>query len=122
MQVDSCVLVIFGASGDLTRRKLIPAMYEMFCAGLLPREACVLGTARRAKSDDDWRGELEPWVREHAAHFDEDAWHSIADPSRAVPADARRYGLGRGPDRGRSRIICAPRTPPPRPPKDKKAS
>jgi glucose-6-phosphate 1-dehydrogenase len=88
MQVDSCVLVIFGASGDLTRRKLIPAMFEMFCAGLLPREACVLGTARRAKSDDDWREELEPWVREHAAQFDEDAWHKFAQHIHYHACDA----------------------------------
>lgn len=78
MQVDPCVLVIFGASGDLTRRKLIPAMYEMHRAGLLPPEACVLGTARREKSDDDWREELEPWVREHACAFEESTWRTFA--------------------------------------------
>ena len=78
MQADPCVLVIFGASGDLTRRKLIPAMYEMHRAGLLPSEACVLGTARSAKSDDQWREELEPWVREHANEFDESVWREFA--------------------------------------------
>ena len=78
MQVDPCVLVIFGASGDLTRRKLIPAMYEMFLAGLLPEEACVLGTARREKTDDEWREELAPWVREMANEFDEESWRAFA--------------------------------------------
>ena len=78
MQADPCVLVIFGASGDLTRRKLIPAMYEMHRAGMLPPEACVLGTARRPKTDDEWRAELEPWVREHANGFDPQAWRTFA--------------------------------------------
>lgn len=78
MEVDPCVLVIFGASGDLTRRKLIPAMYEMFMAGLLPEEACVLGTARSDKNDDQWREELEPWARKLANGFEEDSWRAFA--------------------------------------------
>ncbi|MCH2143616.1 MAG: glucose-6-phosphate dehydrogenase [Phycisphaerales bacterium] len=88
MQVDPCVLVIFGASGDLTRRKLIPAMYEMHCAGLLPPEACVLGTARRPKTDDAWREELESWVREHANGFDEAEWRSFASRIHYHACDA----------------------------------
>ena len=78
MEPDPCVLVIFGASGALTRRKLIPAMYEMFKAGLLPDEACVLGTARRPKSDDEWRAELEPWARKMAGDFDDASWAEFA--------------------------------------------
>lgn len=78
MQIDPCVLVIFGASGDLTRRKLIPAMYEMFLAGLFSDDACVLGTARRAKSDDEWREELGQWVRKMVNEFEEESWRKFA--------------------------------------------
>ena len=45
---DPCVVVIFGASGDLTKRKLLPALYHLEQAGLLPKEIAVVGVARRA--------------------------------------------------------------------------
>jgi glucose-6-phosphate 1-dehydrogenase len=48
-------VVIFGASGDLTRRKLVPALYNMELAGLLPENLCVMGVARRPLSDDAFR-------------------------------------------------------------------
>ncbi|MGA2571734.1 MAG: glucose-6-phosphate dehydrogenase [Terracidiphilus sp.] len=48
---DPGVLVIFGASGDLTRRKLLPALYHLFQANLLPREFAIVGVARRALGD-----------------------------------------------------------------------
>jgi len=88
MPADPCVLVIFGASGDLTRRKLIPAMYEMHRAGLLPPEACVLGTSRSEKSDDQWRDELEPWVRDHANEFEEGVWREFAQRVHYHACDA----------------------------------
>ena len=44
---DPCVVVIFGASGDLTKRKLLPALYHLEQAGLLPEEISVVGVARR---------------------------------------------------------------------------
>ena len=86
--VDPCILVIFGASGDLTARKLVPSMYEMAKAGLLPPETRVLGVARREKSDDQWREELEPWVREHNPDLDEATWRDLASRIHYQPADA----------------------------------
>ena len=47
-----CVVVIFGASGDLTKRKLVPALYNLAVSRLLPAGFSVLGVARRAKSDE----------------------------------------------------------------------
>lgn len=88
MKADPCVLVIFGASGDLTRRKLIPAMYEMFLAGLLPDEACVIGTSRSPKSDEQWREELEPWVRKLANGFKEDSWPAFSQRLHYHACDA----------------------------------
>ena len=49
------ILVIFGASGDLTRRKLIPALYDLFLQDLLPAKFCVLGASRTPMSDDEFR-------------------------------------------------------------------
>ncbi|MEM1416882.1 MAG: glucose-6-phosphate dehydrogenase [Myxococcota bacterium] len=51
-------LVIFGASGDLTKRKLVPALASLAAKKLLPEDAHVLGVARREKTDEAWRAEL----------------------------------------------------------------
>ena len=60
---DPCLLVILGASGDLTSRKLLPALYEQHAAGNLPPETRVLGVSRRPKADEAWREELAEAVR-----------------------------------------------------------
>lgn len=49
------IFVIFGASGDLSKRKLIPAIYELYKSKLLPKHFAVLGVSRSALSDDDFR-------------------------------------------------------------------
>jgi glucose-6-phosphate 1-dehydrogenase len=49
-QVETATIVIFGASGDLTARKLVPALYQTFAAGNLPDDFRVIGFARREKS------------------------------------------------------------------------
>ena len=56
--VEPCSIVIFGASGDLTSRKLIPALYQLFKDKQMPADFRVIGFARRDKSDDAWRTEL----------------------------------------------------------------
>jgi len=58
-----CSIVIFGATGDLTHRKLIPALYNLADDGELPPAAVIIGFARRPKSDDDFRKEMEEAVR-----------------------------------------------------------
>jgi glucose-6-phosphate 1-dehydrogenase len=61
-----CVLVIFGASGDLTRRKLVPSLMGLAADGLLPPGFAVAGFARRAKTDAEFRAELLAGVEKHA--------------------------------------------------------
>jgi glucose-6-phosphate 1-dehydrogenase len=56
--VEPCSVIIFGASGDLTARKLIPALYHLFKEKQMPSDFRVVGFARREKSDDSWRIEL----------------------------------------------------------------
>jgi len=59
-----CSVVIFGATGDLTHRKLMPALYNLAADGELPPAVTVIGFARRPKSDDDFRKEMEQAVKE----------------------------------------------------------
>src|ERR1700720_3026885 len=58
-----CSIVIFGATGDLTHRKLLPALYNLAADGELPPAVTVIGFARRGKSDDDFRKEMDEAVR-----------------------------------------------------------
>src|SRR5262245_30946587 len=56
--VDPCILVIFGATGDLTSRKLIPALYNLAREGQLPNHFVCVGFARRDKSNEVFRQEM----------------------------------------------------------------
>lgn len=56
--VEPCSIVIFGASGDLTARKLIPALYHLFKEQQLPPDFRIVGFARREKTDESFRAEL----------------------------------------------------------------
>jgi glucose-6-phosphate 1-dehydrogenase len=57
--LEPCSIVIFGASGDLTSRKLIPALYQLFVEKQLPTPFRIIGFARREKKDEVWREELK---------------------------------------------------------------
>lgn len=57
--VEPCILVIFGATGDLTGRKLLPALYNLALDGQLPAHFACVGFARREKSNEDFRKEME---------------------------------------------------------------
>ncbi|MBA2255545.1 MAG: glucose-6-phosphate dehydrogenase [Chloroflexi bacterium] len=59
---DPCTIVIFGATGDLTHRKILPALYNLRRAGLLPPESTVLAFARRNYSDEQYRVEMKDAV------------------------------------------------------------
>jgi glucose-6-phosphate 1-dehydrogenase len=73
---DPCVMVIFGASGDLTRRKLIPALYNLAKEHLLSREFALVGFAKTEMTHEQFRQkcteEVKPFVSEP---FDPDVWH-----------------------------------------------
>ena len=56
-KADNQLLVIFGASGDLTSRKLLPSLFELYVRGLLPDRFCILGAARTAYGDEEFRAE-----------------------------------------------------------------
>ena len=62
--VEPCTVVIFGASGDLTARKLMPAFYHLSSQQQLPRPFRIIGFARREKSDESWRQEVKSAIEE----------------------------------------------------------
>ncbi|MDB6036469.1 MAG: glucose-6-phosphate 1-dehydrogenase [Verrucomicrobiales bacterium] len=74
--VEPCSIVIFGASGDLTARKLIPAFYHLFMAKALPTPFHIIGFARREKTDDQWREELHAALQQFSRTkpVDEAVW------------------------------------------------
>lgn len=63
---DPCVIVIFGASGDLTKRKLLPALYNLKALRLLPPDFAVVGCAVTEGSDDSFRDQFSKDIREFA--------------------------------------------------------
>ncbi len=73
-------MVIFGASGDLTQRKLIPALYSLMCDGLLPDEFAMIGFARKAKTNESFREEMRAACEEFARlkPIDEAIWEKFA--------------------------------------------
>jgi glucose-6-phosphate 1-dehydrogenase len=74
-----CAMVIFGATGDLTRRKLVPALYNLARAGHLPEELGVVGFARSAGEDAAFREELRSGVKEFSrTGYDANAWEPFA--------------------------------------------
>jgi glucose-6-phosphate 1-dehydrogenase len=78
-KAEPCTLVIFGATGDLTRRKLIPALTSLYCDKLLPESFAVIGFARRDKSDEEFRGELLAGVKEFGRQRGSEAFAAIRD-------------------------------------------
>jgi glucose-6-phosphate 1-dehydrogenase len=89
MSNGALALVIFGASGDLTARKLVPSLFRLARKGRLPAELRVVGVARSPFSDDAYRDKMAAAVREFAKKdWDEAAWKDFARRLFYVPGDA----------------------------------
>ncbi|MDD4788972.1 MAG: glucose-6-phosphate dehydrogenase, partial [Pirellulales bacterium] len=72
-------IVIFGASGDLTSRKLIPALYELKRKGRLPDGTRIIGTSRTEFSHAEWRERLAQSTAEFVGQrFDRKVWDELA--------------------------------------------
>ncbi len=76
-----CTVVIFGASGDLTKRKLIPALYRLVQERLLPAEFAIIGVSRTEMTSDDYRAKMKEAIIEfsESKSVDEAVWASFAD-------------------------------------------
>jgi glucose-6-phosphate 1-dehydrogenase len=85
---EPCALVIFGASGDLTQRKLIPALYSLAFRRLLPENFGVVGVARTEASTEEFVERMEEAVKEHGRdEFRQDVWDALAEGMRYVATD-----------------------------------
>jgi len=74
-----CTIVIFGATGDLTHRKLVPALYNLAADGDLPPAVTIVGFARRPKTDDEFRRDLEESTRQFSRQAVRDEiWKNFA--------------------------------------------
>ncbi len=76
-----CTLIIFGATGDLTARKLLPALYNLAREGLLPNGFSLVGFGRRPWSDDDFRAIMRQSAEEHSRNkpLNEEVWRNFAE-------------------------------------------
>lgn len=86
LSVEPCVVVIFGATGDLTHRKLVPGLYNLSVDALLPARFSLIGFARRDWGDDAFRESLKKGVAEHSRRKPIDAtrWEEFASHSHFV--------------------------------------
>jgi glucose-6-phosphate 1-dehydrogenase len=84
-----CVVVIFGANGDLTKRKLMPALYRLAYDGRLAPGFAVIGISRTVMTDDDFRARMRDSVSKFLedSPFDEDLWQSFARGLSYLPGD-----------------------------------
>ncbi len=87
---EPCALIIFGASGDLTRRKLMPAIYSLAHEGLLPPYFSLVGVARREYTNETFREEMKQAVNQFSRYrpVNEAVWNSLAEGLFYVRGDA----------------------------------
>ncbi len=85
---DPCGLVIFGGSGDLTKRKIIPSLYRLHQSRLLPKVFFVLGTSRTVMNSEEFRNSMLAAVRDGVREdFDESSWRGFATNLYYSPID-----------------------------------
>ena len=91
-RVSPCAVVIFGATGDLSKRKLLPSLYRLFYEGRIPQNFAVIGTSRSPMSDDEFRSMMKDSVSKFLedAPFDETVWNSFAPALFYIPGDINK--------------------------------
>jgi glucose-6-phosphate 1-dehydrogenase len=100
-RADPCTIVILGANGDLAKRKLLPAIYQLAQDKLLPEGCDVLGTAREEMDDERFRTMMYEAVRssDEISEFDEQVWRALAPRMHYTAGD-----LGKGDPRAYQRL------------------
>jgi glucose-6-phosphate 1-dehydrogenase len=97
----SCAMVIFGANGDLTKRLVVPALYNLTRSGLLPQPFALIGVDHNDIDADTWRKQLHDFLEEtvkqgggefEAAAIDEDTWNTLASAMSYVSGDFNDSG------------------------------
>jgi glucose-6-phosphate 1-dehydrogenase len=100
---DPCAMVLFGATGDLAKRLVVPALYNLSCSGVLPEDFALIGVARSENNVEGWRASLRAAMEGFVAaksgtfnadHIDEAAWKRLCDRMSFVQgeiADPKLY-------------------------------
>src|SRR5689334_6746832 len=98
-----CALVIFGASGDLAKRKLIPAIYELARQKMLPEKFALVGYARSEMSDEEYRKQCREAVKQFARSkpVDEKVWDAVEKNVSYIAGD---YGAADGHEKLAARL------------------
>lgn len=84
----STTIVIFGASGDLTRRKLVPALYNKYYKGKLNPDFNIVGISRSQYSHEDFRERMRSGVEEFSDRYNQEKWDEFGPKIWYIPADA----------------------------------
>ena len=101
---DPCAMVIFGATGDLTKRLVVPALYNLLRTKVLPEQFALIGVARTDGTAESWRdqlrGMLTSFVGNIAAEFnvdyiDEQVWQRLAEKMIYVQGDLTKSRIVR---------------------------
>ena len=86
----AATIVIFGGSGDLARRKLVPALFELHRQGQLDPATAIVGFARSVESDEAWRTDLKAAVAEFGRAASDEEWTGFASRLFAFRGDLKR--------------------------------
>ena len=98
---EPCAMVVFGATGDLSRRKIFPALYALALRKLLPERFGVVGVARTEQTTKQWLASMKKAVREHGRdEFDAGVWEELTDGMRYVATEFAD-------DAGQDRLVAA---------------
>ncbi|MBA3583642.1 MAG: glucose-6-phosphate dehydrogenase [Gemmatimonadetes bacterium] len=86
-QAKACAIVIFGATGDLTRRKLMPAIYRLYRQGCLGEGVQIIGNGRGEMSDEAFRESMREAIADSEGDFDDEQWREFAERLHYFGAD-----------------------------------
>src|SRR6185312_14814142 len=84
-----CAMVIFGGTGDLTHRLLMPALYNLACTKLLPEKFALIGLGTGERTTEAWQADLRAGLERanKNSSIDEEAWKALACCMRYVRGD-----------------------------------
>ncbi len=100
------IIVIFGASGDLTKRKLLPSLYNLATYGLLSPNTAIVGVARRESSNEAFRDELTEEIKQFGTQkIDPALWEKFRERTARWRPRTKTAG-GESSSRNRSDGIC----------------
>ena len=90
---DACAMVIFGAGGDLTKRKLFPALYNLANSKLLPQQFAIIGASREEYSTEQFRQKTTEEMKEFLTGSAGDAWEWFANRLYYISGDFKDPAL-----------------------------